>query len=38
MIGDEHTELVWFTPEAAAALPDLALDEYKRLFGQLIGA
>ena len=33
--GAEHTELAWFAPKAAAALPDLALDEYRRLFSQL---
>jgi 8-oxo-dGTP diphosphatase len=38
MINTEHTELVWFTPEAAAALPDLALDEYRGLFKQLATA
>jgi 8-oxo-dGTP diphosphatase len=38
LIGDEHTELRWFTPEAAIALPDLALDEYRGLFGDMIGA
>jgi hypothetical protein len=32
MIGDEHTELAWFTQETAVALPDLALEEYRMLF------
>jgi mutator protein MutT len=38
MLGDEHTELRWFALEAAAALPDLALDQYRRLFGKLVGS
>jgi 8-oxo-dGTP diphosphatase len=29
MIGDEHTALRWFAPETAAALPDLALEDYR---------
>jgi orotate phosphoribosyltransferase len=29
--GEEHTELGWFSPTAAIALPDLALDEYRPL-------
>jgi 8-oxo-dGTP diphosphatase len=33
--GDEHTALRWFTPSDAAALSDLALPEYRRLFGML---
>ena len=37
MIGDEHTELVWFAPETAAALPGLAWDEYRHLFIPLAG-
>jgi 8-oxo-dGTP diphosphatase len=36
MIGNEHTELRWFTLEAAATLHDLALEEYRRLFIALI--
>jgi 8-oxo-dGTP diphosphatase len=36
IIGDEHTELVWLAPEVAAALPDLALDDYRRILGQFI--
>jgi 8-oxo-dGTP diphosphatase len=38
MVGDEHIELAWFAPEAAAALPDLALGDYRRVFSQLAGA
>jgi len=38
LVGDEHTELAWFARETAAALPDLALDEYRSLFDQLISA
>ncbi|SRR6266550_504156 len=36
LMGDEHTELRWFTIDAAVALPDLALDEYRALFRGLI--
>jgi len=35
MLGDEHTELRWFSIEEACALGDLALAEYKNLFGKL---
>jgi 8-oxo-dGTP diphosphatase len=35
MIGDEHTELGWFALDAAAALPNLALEEYRPLFRTL---
>ena len=38
MIGDEHTELSWFTLETAVALPDLALEEYRALFRKLADA
>jgi 8-oxo-dGTP diphosphatase len=38
MIGDEHTELCWFAPDAAAALPDLALEEYRPLLRKLAAA
>ena len=38
IVDDEHTELTWFAFEAAAALPDLALDQYRSLFGKLAGA
>lgn len=32
LLGDEHSELRWFSPEAAMALPDLALvEEYRSL-------
>jgi mutator protein MutT len=32
---DEHTELRWFEPATAMALPDLALEEYRRLLAKL---
>jgi mutator protein MutT len=35
MIGDEHTEMLWFSLQSAAALPELALDAYRRLFRSL---
>jgi len=35
MTGDEHTALAWFAPDAAAALDDLALEEYRPLLRQL---
>jgi 8-oxo-dGTP diphosphatase len=35
MIGDEHTELTWFTLRNAIALPDLALEGYRALFKTL---
>jgi len=35
LANDEHTELRWFGFEEAAALPDLAADEYRDLFGKL---
>jgi 8-oxo-dGTP diphosphatase len=38
LLGDEHTELYWFAPAAAIALPDLALEEYRPLFSDMIGA
>jgi 8-oxo-dGTP pyrophosphatase MutT (NUDIX family) len=31
MTGDEHTALEWFAFDIAAALPDLALEEYRPL-------
>lgn len=37
LLGDEHTELRWFPPTAAIALPDLALEEYRPLFKHLAG-
>ena len=33
--GDEHTELRWFTVDAACALPNLATAEYIRVFRNL---
>jgi ADP-ribose pyrophosphatase YjhB (NUDIX family) len=38
LLGDEHTALRWFTPAAAIALPDLVLEEYRRLFHAMVGA
>ena len=32
MRGGEHVDLRWFTPEETRAIPDLAWDEYRRLF------
>jgi 8-oxo-dGTP diphosphatase len=32
---DEHTELAWFPLQAAGALPDLALEEYRPLLEKL---
>lgn len=32
MLGDEHTRLEWFEPEAAADLEDIAMPEYRDLF------
>jgi 8-oxo-dGTP diphosphatase len=37
LLGDEHTELRWFSTAAAMALPDLALDEYRSIFSSVIG-
>ena len=34
----EHSELRWFSLAAALAQPDLALQEYRPLFRELIGA
>jgi hypothetical protein len=36
LLGDEHTELRWFTLDAATVLPDLALEEYRPLIGKMI--
>lgn len=33
--NDEHAELRWFTVEAACSLPNLASDEYVRVFQEL---
>lgn len=35
-LGDEHSELRWFVARAACALPDLALDEYRRVFAEAL--
>ena len=32
LLGDEHTELGWFTLDAACALKSLALTEYPEIF------
>ena len=37
LVGNEHSELRWFEPAAAIALPDLALDEYRPLLRQVDG-
>ena len=36
-LGDEHSELRWFTPRAAFGLPDLALSEYRQVFADAFG-
>lgn len=36
LMGDEHTELQWLTPDAAIRLPDLALAEYRPLLRSLM--
>jgi 8-oxo-dGTP diphosphatase len=36
LLGDEHSEIGWFTVEAAVVLPDLALHEYRALLRGLI--
>lgn len=38
MSGDEHVDLRWFTPEETRAIPDLAWDEYRRLFRAIADA
>jgi 8-oxo-dGTP diphosphatase len=38
MRGDEHVDLRWFTPEETCAMPDLAWDEYRRLFRAIADA
>jgi 8-oxo-dGTP diphosphatase len=35
MLGDEHTDMRWFTVEEACALPALALAGYRVVFRQL---
>ena len=32
MLGEEHVDMRWFTPAEAAALPALALPEYRDVF------
>ena len=36
LLGDEHTELRWFTVEEACLLGPLALPEYRTLLGNLL--
>lgn len=36
LVCDEHIELRWFTPDAALGLGDLALDEYRDVFRDII--
>lgn len=36
LVGDEHTELRWFSPDAAFSLVGLALDEYQSVFRSMI--
>src|SRR5262249_35918442 len=35
LLGDEHTDLQWLTPSVAAALPELALEEYRPLLNRV---
>lgn len=35
LLDDEHSEMRWFDPAQAMALPDLALAEYRTTFEQL---
>ena len=35
ILDNEHSELCWFDRAAAISLPDLALDDYRRLFRDL---
>jgi mutator protein MutT len=35
-LGNEHTELRWFDPRAAAQLPDLALGEYRAVIQRVV--
>lgn len=36
LLGDEHSELRWFTRAAAIVLRDLALEEYRSLLTDLV--
>jgi 8-oxo-dGTP diphosphatase len=36
LLGDEHSELRWLTVEAAIALPDLTLEEYRALLRNMM--
>ncbi|HXP04614.1 MAG TPA: NUDIX hydrolase [Stellaceae bacterium] len=36
LVGDEHSELRWFSISAACALPDLALLEYSAILRKLV--
>jgi 8-oxo-dGTP diphosphatase len=35
LVGDEHTQLEWFSLQAAARFEDLALPEYRPLFDEM---
>lgn len=37
LANDEHSKLAWFTPAEAAALPNLAAQEYRDLFARILG-
>ena len=36
-LGDEHVDLGWFEPGAAAALPSLAIEDYRSIFNSFEG-
>jgi mutator protein MutT len=36
LLGKEHTELRWFSPESASKLEGLALEEYRPLFLRVV--
>jgi len=38
LVGDEHSDLQWFTKEEVAVLPDLALAEYRALLAGALRA
>lgn len=38
MLGDEHSEIRWVPIDAAARLPDLAIEAYRDLFRSLTSA
>ena len=37
-LGDEHSELRWFSLQVASSLPDLALSQYRSVFRKALGA